>query len=326
MQARQRFVQGGAGGRPDGDQQRGQRQDLGQAADAGAAGFGRFGRRRHVDGIEGAGILAKLALDAAAGSDRRMPFAQPRQPVEQDAVGTAEPAVGPGDHDAEQQDQATQRQHQEPAILAEDGDKGIVFADQEAAAQGDREHGQAKIGVGQDAEDAFNGLGHLHRPHGDHLLDGAERADGGAEDPPEEQGEEQGQGKEDQDDQRHPEVAVAESGDHVLQRADRADAAMAPEAKVAQREQRQQEDPAPRPPAQDQPGRQREDRQQQPGIQPEGKVGRHRRLDRRMVVVGGEFRHRETGFGQDRQCGQEAGGQDGKAEAHIRRSSARSWS
>ena len=73
-----------------------------------------------------------------------MPSREPRKQAQQRAVRTKEPAVGPADKNAHQQEASAEDEHVRASIHAEETDERIVAADQKSRAGDGEQYGRAE--------------------------------------------------------------------------------------------------------------------------------------------------------------------------------------
>ena len=117
------------------------------------------------------------------------------------------------------------------------------MADDECAARRGEQHARTQVDVGQHAQRLLQPGRQLHRLEQHQILQRAMRADRSAESSSAEQREHERQDEERADRHRHRIAAVAQAERDVLQGADGADAALAPESEVEHRENGERHEP-----------------------------------------------------------------------------------
>ncbi len=127
-----------------------------------------------------------------------MPFGKFRHPAQQYAVGTEDPAVGPGIEHSQEKKGDAQENHQEGAVHSEDPHKGIVAANNKITPGGCKQHRKCQVDHRDKSQGFPDPAGHGYRVDHQQVLYGSQRTGRGTEDPSEKEGKQQGQKKKEQ--------------------------------------------------------------------------------------------------------------------------------
>jgi len=170
---------------------------------------------------------------------------KPRHQAQQYAIRAEEAAIRPGDEHARQQETGSQVKVGSVAVEPEKSDEGIVSANNEPGLGGSEQNGRSDVDIGYHAQGDGQFSWQLDRLEHDKVLDRSQGTDGGTEDSPEKEREQEWQGKENDHRDRGGVIRAKKRKGHVLDRPDGAYATLLEKTEVAQAEQHEPKQTAP---------------------------------------------------------------------------------